>query len=66
MEAAKKRYYTELGDVENIFAVKYKKMNDQTLSQERKKLKTKRSGRDTALGDEKQKIDAVESLRLSG
>ena len=50
--------------MENIFAVKYKKMNEQRLSQERKKLKTKRRGRDTELGDVKN-IYAVESLRLS-
>jgi hypothetical protein len=43
MEAGKNRgRYTELGDVKNIFAVERKRMNDQTLSQERKKLETKR------------------------
>ena len=42
--------------MENIFAVKYKNMSDQTLSQERKKLKTKRCGRDTELGDVKKSM----------
>ena len=42
--------------MENIFAAKYRKMSDQTLSRERKKLKTKRCGRDTELGDVKKSV----------